>query len=237
MDEKAKARRTRPGPARDVPALSLRELSDAAASGERDIFDEVHRRLDAVVRRFMRERGADATLSDDLSQRVWFAVWQACRAGSYDPNRAAISTFVYAVSSNVWLQHLRSRGTRDARTQAIESLGIDILDAERATDFVRTAEAVELIRRALSPAAGQPAEGSLTDRERAALRATGEEVTDRDLALRLAVSPSTAHATRKSALEKLGQMLRRAGLWPGEPAADGGQNPPVSTERTGTGRK
>jgi RNA polymerase sigma factor (sigma-70 family) len=223
--------------AREVPSLSLRELSDAAASGERAVFDEVHRRLDVIVRRFMRERGADASLSDDLSQRVWFAVWQACRAGTYDPSRSAISTFVYAVSSNVWLQHLRSRGTRDARTQAIESLGVDITDAERATDFARTAEAVDFVRRALSPIQSDPAPEGLTERERAALRATGEDVTDRDLALRLGVSPSTAHTTRRTALEKLGTMLRRAGLWPGEPHARVRGIPPDSAERTPAARE
>lgn len=245
MHDQNQQRRVRRASGRspDEPGrLTLRELSEAAASGERAIFDEVHARLDAVVRRFMRERGAGASLSDDLSQRVWFAVWQACRAGNYDPTRAAISTFVYAVASNVWLQHLRSRGTRDARTQAIESLGVDILDAERASDFAKTAEAIELVRRTLAPGDGSDkgdAANDLNERERAALRATGEGVTDRDLALRLAVSPSTAHATRKSALEKLGRVLRRAGLWPGEPSNPGAapQNSPELPERGRPGRE
>ncbi len=238
MDDQHQQRRVRRAIGRSVPTLSLRELSEAAASGERTVFDEVYARLDGVVRRFMRQRGAHASLSDDLSQRVWFAVWQACRNGNYDPNRAAISTFVYAVASNVWLQHLRSRGTRDARTQAIESIGVDILDAERASDFAKSAEAIELLRRAMSASEEGDAASDLTERERDALRATGEGVTDRDLALRLAVSPSTAHATRKSAIEKVGRLLRRAGLWPSDGDPDTTpKNPADSAERGGKRRE
>jgi hypothetical protein len=92
---------------------------------------------------------------------------------------------------------------------------VDIRDAERASDFARTAEAIELVRLTMRTGAGDPVTGGgLTAREIEALRATGEDVTDRDLAQRLAVSPSTAHATRKAALAKLASVLRRAGFLP-----------------------
>jgi len=49
----------------------------------------------------MDRTGGRSELADDFSQKTWVAVWQALIAGKYEPDRAAISTFVYAVGYRV----------------------------------------------------------------------------------------------------------------------------------------
>lgn len=179
-------------PGTDLTALGLR-----AARGDRAAFDGVHARLAPGIRRVLEERGADRATADDLSQRVWAGVWSACAAGTYDPARAAISTFAYAVANNVWLQHLRERG-RDGR-------GAPVLSAEgdsHATEAGQLAENIERVRRVMRGEIG-----GLTDRERWVLRLVSEGSTDRDLALKLGVSPSTAHEAKQSAYARLRAVL------------------------------
>ena len=52
-------------------------------------------------------------------------VWKALREGQYDPERSAITTFVYAVANNAWLSHLRGfareQGFTGAPTRAASS--------------------------------------------------------------------------------------------------------------------
>src|SRR5690606_2863720 len=65
------------------------------------------------LRRFLGARLAgDAEVAEELAQRAWIAVWEALRRGRYDPARAAISTFVYAVACRTMLQHRRATRRR-----------------------------------------------------------------------------------------------------------------------------
>ena len=94
------------------PAGSDRSLADlcaAAVGGDRAAFEALHRRLGGGVRRLFLDRTSGrADLAEELGQRTWVGVWQSISSGKYDPTRSAISTFVYAVASKVWLQYLRS---------------------------------------------------------------------------------------------------------------------------------
>src|ERR1051326_2698718 len=105
-----------------LPAKSgwVRDLSIACAKGDRHAVDLAHRRFAPGLRALFVKRlggpGAERRQSgggetaDDLCQRTWTMVWEAVSSGKYDPDRAAISTFIYAVGNMVWLRHLRAAG-------------------------------------------------------------------------------------------------------------------------------
>lgn len=190
------------------PTTPSRDLADAAlriAKGDRAAFELVHRRLDPGLRRLLSKRTPDSTLIDDLLQRTWAGVWEACAAGRYDPTRSAISTFVYAVASNTWLRHLR--GVKKTDPAAPDELS-KLSDPETA-DAASLAETLDLVRQALD---GRFAD--LTEQERWILRMSSDGAGDRTIASRLGISPSTANQAKQSAFGKLRRILARVGVRP-----------------------
>jgi RNA polymerase sigma factor (sigma-70 family) len=175
----------------------------AAAGGDHEAFARLHHRLAPGLRALLARRGCAPALIDDLCQRAWAGAWEACVQGRYAPTRSAFSTFVYAVTHHVWVEHLRRVGRRD-----------EFVDFEQAAPERREppalAEEVQAVRDAL--AGRGPVGSQLSDQERWVLRLVSQGQTDREIARRLGVSPSTAHETRKAAVEKLGRILGRAGL-------------------------
>jgi DNA-binding NarL/FixJ family response regulator len=86
------------------------------------------------------------------------------------------------------------------------------------------AETIDLVRQhafGLADAAGQ-GPGS---EEAVVLRLLAQGLSDRELAQRLGVSPSTAHARKRAALDGLAAALRRAQAMGAERSGPGGQQP------------
>lgn len=187
----------------------LQSLCAAAAAGDESAFESLHRRLAGGLKRlFMERAGGHADLAEELAQKTWVAVWQALRAGKYDPSRAAISTFVYAVGFKIWLGHLRGlrrdgdrAGSADAGTFALV----------RDDDPAYAAADAELIQAVRDCLAGKGAAGSLTADERALVCAAASGESDRALAKRLKLAPSTVNARKRAAYEKLRRWLAQRG--------------------------
>jgi len=191
---------------------SLAALALAAAGGSRAAFEAIHTRLAPGLRRLLLDRGCDAATVDDLCQKTWTGTWEACAARRYDPRRSSIATFVYAVMNNVWVEHLRGKGRRDAFTALSEDVPVF---GGSPGDAAPAAEALQRMRAAL-------ASTEFTEQERWTLRLVAEGASDRAIAQRLGVAPSTAHQTRQAALAKLRRILGR------------GSNSAQSGERPGT---
>lgn len=145
-------------------------------------------------------------LSDELAQRAWGLAWKALAAGKYDPARAAFSTFVYAIAQNVWLQHLRASGQRQNNVGQLADDASPV-SLDQPEDTARLAEVVDLLRRVLRGEV--PAQ--LSDEERWIVRAIADGETDRGLAAKLRLSPSTANARKNSAFDKLRRFLASKG--------------------------
>lgn len=188
---------------------SLQHLTARAASGDADAFAALHHRLGGgLFRLFMERTGGKAELADDFGQKTWVAVWQALRAGKYDPARAAISTFVYAVGYRVWLQHMRSAGRASAHLGAhAAGMSALALSPDPAAE-TRLSEALEAVRGCLKDGTH---DSGLTDEERWILRSSSSGVTDRELAQRLGVAASTANVRKKCAFDKLRRYLESKG--------------------------
>lgn len=179
---------------------SLAALATSAAGGSREAFEAIHTRLSPGLRRLLLDRGCDAATADDLCQKAWSGAWEACAARRYDPRRSSIATFVYAVMNNVWIEHLRGKGRRDAFTALSEELPVF---GGGPGEAAPAGEALQRLRAALSSP-------EFTDQERWTLRLVAEGASDRAIAQRLGIAPSTAHQARQAALAKLRRILGRA---------------------------
>lgn len=201
----------------DPSRSTLVELSAAAAAGDERAFNALHHRVGAGLRRLLLKRsGGRADLVDDLMQTTWTSVWNALRQGKYDPNRAAITTFVYAVGNNAWLTHLRKfsreqgyagsgrqsegapgsrRSTTDPETRPDATPPVE--------DAATAAETIDIVRACLR----EQGVAGLTDQERLIVRSIAAGESDRGLARRLGISCSTVNVRKHSGFEKIRRHL------------------------------
>lgn len=191
-----------------TPAGTLGDLALRASRGDRGAFDQIHSRLAGGVRQlFLKRLGARGDLADDLAQRAFLAAWQAISTGRYDPARSAASTFIYAISLKIWLQHLRAEGRRSRREAGDESALAMAAGGEDVDQAPAMAELLQVVRDSLSGAHEE-----LTSQEREILRCVAEGESDRSLARRLGLAPSTANAKKNAAFDKLRRILGARGF-------------------------
>jgi DNA-directed RNA polymerase specialized sigma24 family protein len=199
--------------------------ADVAA---RSLFEHWHQRLSSAVRSWLAGRaGGRLDIADELAQRVWLAVWKVIAEGRYDAGRASLSTLIFAVMQNIWRQHAQALGRQRA-------VGLDHPEADADAlahlDEVHLAERVELVRACLAGDGTGAGAGvaNLSPDERLILRLLGEGVSDRTLAERLGVAPSTANARKRAAMDKLRDALERAER-AGPHGEEPGKEPPRRT--------
>lgn len=199
---------------------TLQALAAAAQRGAEDAFERLHDRLAGGVRQFLGRRLNSADAVEELAQRAWVAVWEALREGRYDPSRAAISTFVYAVSYRIWQQYLRSERLR--RGGVLDGgmlVGPDTLAGD-----LHEAELIDAMRDALTTS-------GLTPDEREILDGLSDNVSERAMATRQGVAASTINARKKSALAKLRRRMGLLGFRDsGEEQMEGGERGPTPGE-------
>lgn len=165
-------------------------------------FTSAFARFGPWVRRTLLQRVSNRhDIADDLSQRVWKGVFQALKDGRYDPARSAISTFIYAVMQNVHREFARRETRQVKHAESAAQLRIEPADADPSS-LMDEAEAIDRVRAAIDGtlAGLQPADADV-------LKLLALGVTDRELARKLNVSPSTAHARKKAALDRLRAVL------------------------------
>jgi RNA polymerase sigma-70 factor (ECF subfamily) len=86
-------------------AASDAELVRAVARRDRAAFVELFGRYAGRINAFALRRGAGAADADEIVQDVMVAVWR--RAASFDPARAAVSTWIYAIARNRRIDMIR----------------------------------------------------------------------------------------------------------------------------------
>lgn len=80
-------------------------LARIAAQQDRAAFTALYARFAPKVKAYAFKRGADNAAADELAQEVMFIVWR--RAEKYDPARAAVSTWIYTIARNRWIDLMR----------------------------------------------------------------------------------------------------------------------------------
>lgn len=204
---------------------ALADLTRRAVAGDESAFARLHERYAPGLLRFFTRR-CDRLLAEDLAQSTWAQVWQALRAGRYDPGRSALSTFVYAVACKVWLQHRRQGG----RQHMDEAVGADewiehLIDpAGSPDDLAECCELLDVLRACLNATQGPWA---LTSQERAIVMGLSMGRSQRELAGALGLAPSTVNERKAAAYNKLRLAMARLGLQVDDTPTHAGQARPA----------
>ena len=91
-----RAAMTAPAPAGESRMESL--LRAVATLKDRAAFAELFQHFAPRLKAFMMRGGADGDTAEELAQEAMIQVWR--RAESYDPARAAASTWIYTIARN-----------------------------------------------------------------------------------------------------------------------------------------
>jgi len=203
---------------REPDAQELLALSRAAAVGDHNALSRLHARFAPGLHRlFLKRTRGREDLSDDLAQRAWTLVWESIQRGRYDPDRATMSTFVYAVANNVWLQHLRKAG-RSIELNVVPEEGPDFSSPHE--EDAGNAELLQALRDAVggllvagsgSDVSGKATGAGLSDEERTIVRMTAAGLSDRGVAAQLGLAPSTVNVKKRGAFEKIKRFLAARG--------------------------
>jgi DNA-directed RNA polymerase specialized sigma24 family protein len=212
---------------RDALQVQFEDAVALLRRGDRTALDALHRRLTpGLCRHFQAQLNAAGVagglgdggdLAFELAQRTWEEFWRAAERGVYDSSRARYSTFLYGIAANIWMRARRdrARGVRmrsaEAEAQWQAEAGAQSFAGESTTTLV-WAEAIERVRAVIDGGAGD----GFSEQDRITLKALSEGASERDLAQRMGVSPSTAHDRRTALLERLRAWLAGKGLEFGE---------------------
>ena len=194
-------------------APSFKALAARAQAGEKSAFEQLMQRLGPGLGRMLQRRtGSQPELIEELVHKTWIGVWEALRDGRYDPEKAAISTFVYAVAHKLWLQHLRGQGAAAPVRYDLDALSSEMFKgADEVSAALHASELLDAMRDCLhatdSPFALTPVESHVV------VGLAGGE-TERSLASTLGVVASTVHAHKLNAYKKLRRCLAAKGFAP-----------------------
>ena len=89
------------------PPTTDAELLGRIGSGDRDAFEELHRRYARAVLALALRRLGDRGRSEDATQEVFAAIWKSAR--SFDPRRGAGSSWLFAIARNAIVDGFRKR--------------------------------------------------------------------------------------------------------------------------------
>jgi RNA polymerase sigma-70 factor, ECF subfamily len=81
------------------------QLVGRALGGERDAFEALYHRYQAIVFRFARVMTGSRAMAEDVTQEVFVALMRDL--ARYEPQRAGLSTYLYGVARNVTRARLR----------------------------------------------------------------------------------------------------------------------------------
>ena len=118
---------------------AVAERQDRAAFAE--LFDHFAPRLAAFVMR----SGADRELAEELAQEAMISVWR--KASSFDPARAAVSTWIFAIVRNKRIDRLRRERRPEIAEEDYLAQYEPPLDA---LDIVEGAETQKTLRRSVA---------------------------------------------------------------------------------------
>ncbi len=95
-------------------------LIAVAERRDRGAFSELYRHYTPKVTTLAVRMGVERSGADEVAQEVMLAVWR--RARSYDPTRAAVSTWIYAIARNRVIDGMRKqkRAEVDPQDPALE---------------------------------------------------------------------------------------------------------------------
>jgi RNA polymerase sigma-70 factor (ECF subfamily) len=100
-----------------VPVIEAVEwLTLVAERQDRDAFERLYGYFAPRVKSYMMRQGADEASADDLAQEAMVQVWR--KAHQYDPQKAAVTTWVFRVARNLRIDRLRKHKLHEVELTA-----------------------------------------------------------------------------------------------------------------------
>ena len=144
-----------PQPARN-PMPTNEELNlwmlAVAAHADRQAFAALFKHFAPRVKGYLARSGCGPELAEELAQEAMVLLWR--RASTFDPSRAALSTWLFTIARNVRIDHHRRRQvSADSHADAVDSWEADLQPADAALpaeDLVLAAQRERGVHRALA---------------------------------------------------------------------------------------
>ncbi len=114
------------------------EMAAIAQSRDRDGFMRIYDHFMPRVCLYLRGKGVERAAAEDIAQEAMLRLWQ--RAGSYDPHRSAVSTWLFRIARNLHIDRLRRE-----RAGLMENLDLEIEDEAEGAEAC--ADRIQLQRR------------------------------------------------------------------------------------------
>jgi RNA polymerase sigma-70 factor (ECF subfamily) len=89
-------------------------IAAVAEQRDREAFKKIYGYFAPRVKSFLVGKGLTQAAADDVLQEIMLAVWQ--KAGSYDPAKAKLSTWVFTIARYKYIDRLRHEGRRPTET-------------------------------------------------------------------------------------------------------------------------
>jgi RNA polymerase sigma factor (sigma-70 family) len=106
-------------------------VTAVARHGDRAAFAALFRALAPRVKGFLVRSGADAGVAEDLTQETLVLVWR--KASAFDASRAGVSTWVFTIARNLWIDQCR-RSLHPAALPQQSAWLADLADCAPAND-------------------------------------------------------------------------------------------------------
>lgn len=184
----------------DVRAVDSRSehsaLIAAIAGGDRDAFGQVFLHYAPRVKSYLIRLGAPAAGAEEMAQDALLSVWR--RAGSFDPRRAAVSTWIFVIARNCWIDRLRRERVEYAYRAVADEPEDTAPEGDAAVMRTQLEEQVET------------AMAALTEEQRAVVRLSFfEDKSHSEIAEALSAPLGTVKSRLRLAMAKLRTQLER----------------------------
>ena len=142
---------TPPAARADAAATLRKRMGDnlAAIGRDRDerAFADLYGYYAGRVKSFLMGKGMNEDIAEELMQEIMLIVWR--RAESYDPKKAAASTWLFTIARNRRIDYLRGNSRIEVELDD-EMLDIETTETDPQARFVTDAQSSEMLERALS---------------------------------------------------------------------------------------
>lgn len=191
---------------------SLDALARRAARADAAAAAQLHERLHGgLVQFFTRRANGRTDIAEELAQATWTQAWRSLCEGRYDPDRAAFTTFIFAIGHKLWLR--RGRGSLRTFSALDTDDPASVMESadESPESALHLGELLEALRACLDSS-------GLSEMERRIAVAISAGASEREIATELSLAPSTVNVRKKAAYDKLRQCLAGKGFSEAEQA-------------------
>lgn len=147
----AKKRDSAPSDKKTEASLALRKrmgdnLLAIGLHRDEEAFADVYSYYAGRVKSFLMGKGMNDEIAEELTQEIMLTVWR--RAISYDPQKAAASTWLFTIARNRRIDYLRGNSRIEVELDD-EMLDIETTENDPQAKFVSDAQAAKQLERAL----------------------------------------------------------------------------------------